>query len=281
MKRIPPRSIRVRAHAKINWSLEVLGKRPDGYHEIDTILQEISLHDVLMAKRIRAARCVIKCDDPAIPTDGRNLIARAWSAMRGAYPDRVGGIAVDLTKRIPSGAGLGGGSSDAAAALRAMNRLFNLRLRKPALASLAAQIGSDVPFFIYGGCARARGRGEIIEPIRSKLPPISLVVVYPGFQSPTAEAYKKLDSPPYHPTRRRRNSATDRIARLIERGEVKKLLRALRNDFDAPLCGSDPRYREVKKRMIAWGLKRPMLSGSGSACFGVRPEIARSEAHES
>lgn len=262
------KAIHLRAHAKINWTLEVLGKRDDGFHEVDTLMQTVSLHDELWIEPRRRADCVIECSSDAVPTDRTNLIWKAWDLMRREFPDRVGGIHVELLKRIPAGAGLGGGSSDAAATLIGINRLFELRLRKTKLAELAARLGSDVPFFIYGGLARAQGRGEIITPIPSRLARIPLVIVYPGFPSPTAKAYQALGAPSCikkagGPT------ATNLAAKAAQRGNFPGLLKNLTNSFDSVLTGKNARYGLLKKRMAQASLERIMLSGSGSACFGV------------
>lgn len=187
--------------------------------------------------------------------------------MREEFPDRVGGISVRLKKHIPIGAGLGGGSSDAAATLIALNKLFRLRLSREKLARFASMLGSDVPFFIYGGSARACGRGEIIAPIRSRLRPMILVVVYPGWPSPTRLAYQKLNAPPFKAKTRRKMSSADQVVRAVQSGDATHLFQSLRNDFDEVLSRRDSRYRRIKKAMIEAGLERPMLSGSGSACF--------------
>lgn len=266
------RTITLQAPAKINWTLAVLGRRPDGYHEIDTVMQTISLHDTLEISPIRRAECRIECADPSIPTDDSNLIHRAWQAMREARPGCVGGVRVKLTKRIPSGAGLGGGSSDAAKTLIAINRLFALRIPRSELAGIAAAIGSDVPFFIYGGAARCRGRGEIIECLTAQLAHIPLVVAFPGFSSPTAEAYGRLTPRDFGGT-----EFCDQAARAIERGNAKQLVRSAHNAFDEALSRSEPRYKKLKSIMVEAALERPMLSGSGSACFAIAPNAAEAK----
>lgn len=267
-------SVRVSAPAKINWSLEVPGRREDGFHEIDSVFQAVSLTDTLDIRRADSgpAACVITCDDPEIPTDERNLIHAAWREARELRPARNLGVRVSLCKRIPSGAGLGGGSSDAAAMLVGLDRLFGLDLDAADLAGAAARIGSDVPFFIRGGAARARGRGERLKAIRVTGPARHLVIVYPGFASPTAEAYRRLNRGPLIPGGDVRAGNEDRAAvrvrRALEEGApVPDAARV--NDFDTVLCAGDRRYQELKERMIRAGVEHPVLSGSGSACFGV------------
>lgn len=276
------RAIRVHAPAKINWSLEVLGRRGDGYHEIDTVFQAVSLCDVLEIRLQPGGAgghdCVIECDTPGIPADESNLVHSAWRRIL----DECGGAAgvrVKLTKRIPSGAGLGGGSSDAAAMLLGMNRLFDLRLGAAALAEMAAGIGSDVPFFIRGGAARARGRGERLEAIRTAGPARHLVIVHPDFASPTADAYRRLNMGPLPP--KAEGKAAGVVRRALEAGAPVPVTARV-NDFDRVLCASDPRYGAVKERMVSAGATNPVLTGSGSACFSVaeNAEHARRAAME-
>jgi len=262
----------LRAPAKINWTLEILGKRPDGYHQIDSLMQAVSLYDDLRIEPIRKRACEIICDDADIPTDRSNLIWRAWDLMRREFPASVGGVRVNLIKRIPTGAGLGGGSSDAAATLIGINRLFGLKVNKTQLAELAADIGSDVPFFVFGGIARAERRGDIIAPIRSGLPAIYMVIAYPGFPSPTAEAYRKLRAAQFTEKQSRRTRTIRAIQAAMD-GNREGFVKLLFNSFDLALAKKDRRYALLKRRMADVGLKSVMLSGSGSACFGLAASI--------
>jgi 4-diphosphocytidyl-2-C-methyl-D-erythritol kinase len=171
------------AHAKINLALKVAGKRPDGYHDIDTTLQSISLHDLLQAER--AEETTLELHGGDAPSGEGNLVLRALQTLERSTGRRLP-LRFTLWKRIPSGAGLGGGSADAAAALRLAGRLYGLQV---ALPELAAQIGADVPFFLTGGCARAMGRGEMIE----ARPPCGtwFAVAWPGLQVSTAAVYSQ------------------------------------------------------------------------------------------
>lgn len=256
--------VRYRVPAKINWTLAVKGRRDDGYHEIDTVMQAVSLYDHMIVVTRRRPICLILSDDDGVPTGRSNLIHKAWRLLRDAYPRRVGGIVVDLEKAIPMGAGLGGGSADAAAALMAVAKLHGLGLSRKTLESMAATLGSDVAFFIRGGTARARGRGEKLTRIRSRLRASHLVIVWPGFASPTAEAYGKLR--PEHFARR---STAPAAVRALEAGRKGDLLKTLRNSFEAPLEAAEPRYAEVKRAMLEAGLRQPLLAGSGSAVFAL------------
>jgi 4-diphosphocytidyl-2-C-methyl-D-erythritol kinase len=266
-----PRDLRrllLRAPAKINWTLDVLGRRDDGYHEIDSILQAVSIHDDLTFERIDADECLISCDDPSIPLGEANLIHRAWRAMREVFPGGAGGIRVDLKKRIPAGAGLGGGSADAAATIVAVNRLFTLNLRAHRMMRIGARVGGDVAFFIRGGAARCRGRGERVEPIRARLPEIALVVVYPGFASSTAEAYARLKPADFS-----RRTDARAAAQSILAGDASALIERIGNVFDRVLTRADPRYAAIKREMREAGLAAVTLTGSGSAVYGCAPDL--------
>lgn len=256
--------VRYRVPAKINWTLAVKSPRDDGYHEVDTVMQTVSLYDYMIVVTRRRPICLILSDDERVPTGRSNLIYKAWRLLKEAYPRRVGGIVVDLEKAIPMGAGLGGGSADAAAALMAVAKLHGLGLSRKTLESMAATLGSDVPFFIRGGTARARGRGEKLTRIRSRMRPSHLVIVWPGFTSPTAAAYAA-----FRPEHFSRRSTAPAAVRALEAGRKGDLLKALRNSFETPLEAAEPRYAEIKTAMLEAGLRQPMLAGSGSAVFAL------------
>lgn len=254
--------IRLFSPAKINWVLTIEGKRPDGYHDIHTVFQAISLGDELDCRLAEGDDCVIECNEPTVPSGPENLVARAWLRLRQAYPEKVRGVAFQLTKRVPAGAGLGGGSSDAAAALVAVSRLYHLSLTTYELEAHAAVLGSDCPFFIRGGTAAAAGRGERLTPLKSKLPLLSLVLVHPGFHSSTAEAYGRI-----HPTHWENGRAVARVTEAIEHGDVNALREQERNIFSEVFLASDERYQRLAQRMQEEGLLHPLLSGSGSAMY--------------
>jgi 4-diphosphocytidyl-2-C-methyl-D-erythritol kinase len=254
----PP--LRLFAPAKINWALTIQGRRPDGFHDIDTIFQTLAFGDELVCRPLAEPVCRLRCDAPGIPTDGSNLVVRAWQGMAERFPQRVRGLDVELIKRIPAGAGLGGGSSDAVAALVAIDRLYGLRLPPRSLEELAATLGSDCAFFVRGGTARGRGRGEALEPLVNRLPPIWLVVTHPGFGSPTAAAYRQV-----RPEHWEDGTRVEQVARCIEAGRLDQLKEAMVNIFSGLLMRDDLAYQEVKDTIIGNQLERPMLTGSGSA----------------
>lgn len=179
---------RVRSPAKINWTLGVLGKRADGFHEIASLVSLVTLYDEVEFADCEASEVVLECDDPAVPTDEQNLIIRAVRLV--ALPaDRPRGLRCRLTKRIPMGGGMGGGSSNAAATLLALNERWGLGKTRDALAQLGAQLGSDVPLFLGGDSAVIRGRGERVEPLR--LPWRGwITLLLPGLSVATAAVYR-------------------------------------------------------------------------------------------
>ena len=262
-----PKAVRAFAPAKINWALTIRRRRDDGFHDIDTVFQTIGVGDELLCRRRRAPECRITCDAPAVPTGGENLIARAWSLMAREYAGRVAGLDVKLKKRVPMGAGLGGGSSDAAAALAAVNRLYGLGVRRGRLEELAGELGSDCAFFVRGGTALGEGRGEKLQRLENRLPALWLVVVFPGFASATAQAYAHV-----RPTDWTGPEPVMRAARAIEDGQADVLQKSLTNIFSKVVFDRDSRYKSVQDHMRDSGLINPLLSGSGSALFSVCAE---------
>jgi 4-diphosphocytidyl-2-C-methyl-D-erythritol kinase len=263
----------VRAHAKVNLDLRVLGTRPDGFHELRTVFQTIELHDTLLCVR-RPGPFAIECRMPGVPLDETNLVWRAaaalWKALGRAGAPRDATIAIEKT--IPILAGLGGGSADAAAALNALARLWGgapLTL----LREVASGIGADVAFFLSGGTALGLGRGEEIYPLVD-LPPHWIVIVRPPFGVSTAEAYAWYDD--------------DRTAGLRETRELQVLpvpwpTRAAQmiNDLEPPVVRRHPEISSLTASLREAGAVASAMSGSGSAVFGLfrsRAAAARSAA---
>jgi 4-diphosphocytidyl-2-C-methyl-D-erythritol kinase len=264
-------TIRVFAPAKINWYLAVERRRSDGYHDIVTVFQTIDWGDELVCRPRRERTCRIACNDPAVPLDETNLVARAWRRLAERCGRRVGGLDVRLVKRIPAGAGLGGGSSDAAAALLALRRMYELPLGREALEAEAAALGSDCAFFIRGGTALGRGRGEALTPLENRLASLALVVVWPGFASPTAAAYSAIEPRHYEPGL----VAVESLASALQRGDVNGLESFKRNIFDRVVIPADSRYKTLVERLRAEGLEGAMLAGSGSAVFAIARDPAQ------
>lgn len=278
------------APAKLNLALAITGRRDDGYHGIDTVMVAITFADELRVEATGGRDLELSVvAEPAsgvgglpileaVPGDDRNLVARAWRRLADRFPERDLGARIELRKRIPPGAGLGGGSSDAATALRAMNAIFDLGMSRSELSSEAAELGSDVPFFLEAtGLARARGRGEIVEPLGFAPPPIPLVVVRPAFESPTAAAYRGLAPADFESPAR----AAERVERVVEalRADDRDALsRATFNAFERSLRERDPRYDETLQDLREAGLSIPRITGSGSACFGLAKDAEHAEA---
>lgn len=261
--------MRITAHAKINLFLEVLGKRSDGYHEIDTVLQTIGLGDDLFLEKNNINDCNIEIKGADDISPGKdNLVWKAWNLLRGRFPDKTGGVNVKLVKRVPPGAGLGGGSADAAAMLCGLNGLFSLNLGRKDLEKLGTHIGMDVPFLIRGGTARATGRGENLEFLERKTE-FSIIVVHPGFPTSTPEAYRglagNLDAPKHD---------SEKMIRALSVEKVDALTDALYNRFEKLLTGQNQAFAEIKKVLLKEGCKAAMITGSGSAICGFAPADA-------
>ena len=257
------KQIQEKAFAKLNLSLDVTAKRDDGYHELVMLMQTISLADTLTLTRSDSGAVTASCSLRFIPTDDRNLAVKAAKAFLAAI-DRTGeGVSIAMDKRIPVGAGMGGGSADAAAVLRGMNRLFGKPLSRRELEALSAAVGSDVAFCVAGGTALAKGRGERLEDLRA-LPSCRFVVVKPDFAISTPELYRKLDSVPL-----RRHPDTAGLLQGIEAGDLNAVCRRMYNVFeDVP----DRRMRTVsqlKGALLDYGALGAMMTGTGSAVFGV------------
>jgi 4-diphosphocytidyl-2-C-methyl-D-erythritol kinase len=263
--------VRVPAFAKINLRLEVLGKRPDDFHELRTIFQTISLKDELRFRKSREPgielRVVGNAPLSAQPIE-KNLVYRAVDAVKCllAIPT---GVAVELRKAIPAGRGLGGGSSDAAAALVGYLRLLGKRLPRERLLAIAAGLGADVPFFLEGGRAAGIGKGDEIYPLPD-MPKRHLLIVSPqAIHVPTPDAYRWLKAPQL--TNPAGNPKLYRFCALAWSLQGGPLL----NDFEEAVFQQHPRLAEIKRELLQNGASEALLAGSGSAVFGVFPSPAK------
>lgn len=246
-----------RCPAKINWYLRVLGARPDGYHEIETVFQELDLCDELAAEPTGEDGCIVTGLPPGIdPAD--NLITRAHVLLRQECGSAVGGVRIHVTKRIPPAGGLGGGSSNAAATLKAVNDAYGLGLSPTELETLGARLGSDIPFFIRGGCAIGTGRGEHLTPIAAALR-AQLLLVIPPEPMPTAESYRLLDATPNRPSA----GPLEDVVTALESGDEAALARAIHNDFDT-IAETKAWYQAIRATLSEAGASRIFLCGSGS-----------------
>ncbi|MFL6501143.1 MAG: 4-(cytidine 5'-diphospho)-2-C-methyl-D-erythritol kinase [Candidatus Udaeobacter sp.] len=247
--------MQVMAPAKINLSLRVLGHRSDGFHEIETFIAPISLCDeIKIEQRSGKQGIAFRCDDPSLPTGDDNIVVRAAKVFF-EETNITGGVSIVLKKRIPHGAGLGGGSSDAASTLLALNELFDANLRREALAKMAEMIGSDVPFFIFQSAAVCNGRGELVTPTRLR-EQLSVLLVKPGFAVLSPWAYSQW-----------RNS---REIRGVSYRAQQFTRQRFVNDLERPVFEKFVFLAQLKM----WLLKQPevgaaLLSGSGSTVFAV------------
>jgi 4-diphosphocytidyl-2-C-methyl-D-erythritol kinase len=254
-------SLVVVAPAKLNLFLEVLGKRPDGFHQLETLMVAIDLFDTLELRSDPAGTITISCDNPEIPTGSENLIYRAALRLREFVGRENLGVFARLTKRIPTQAGLAGGSSDAAATLVALNHIWQLRLAKADLASIAAEIGSDIAFFLELPAAWCTGRGEIVEP---ELPcrTFDFLLILPPVGLSTAAVFRQLTLPT--------SPISGENARAAFRaGDPSSLGAFLHNRLQAPAFALSPAVERVYHRLIGLGPSGCMMSGSGSAVFAV------------
>jgi 4-diphosphocytidyl-2-C-methyl-D-erythritol kinase len=276
------RAITIPAFAKANLQLHIVGRRPDGYHELRTVFQTISLHDRLTLSVTRGRGIELECSDPGLPTGRGNLVWRALDALRRELKLRSG-IHARLDKWIPAGRGLGGGSSDAAAALVGLLRLTGRQLPHDRLLEIAAGLGADVPFFLLGGRALGVGRGDEIYPL-ADIPAQTVLVVSPaGISVPTKDAYAWVSR---RMGKGAASSAPATKRRLTKRAAAPKLLRfcalcwssqggPLVNDFEPAVFAKHPRLGRIKRDLLRVGATEAALAGSGSAVFGVFPNPAQ------
>jgi 4-diphosphocytidyl-2-C-methyl-D-erythritol kinase len=243
----------------VNLALEILGRRADGYHEVITVMQAVELSDRVVLED--AVPLELRTTAPGIPTDASNLAMRAALALRDAAGVERG-VRITLDKRIPVAAGLGGGSSDAAAVLLGLNRLWRLRWPIAKLADVAVSLGMDVSFFLRGGAALGTGRGEELDRIRGTA--LALVLVNPRYASSTAEAYGRLTPSMYTDGAHAREVATALGSRRTER-----VARSLYNGLEAAVAPAQPEIGRMKAALVAAGALGALMSGSGPTVFGI------------
>ena len=252
-------TIRLESPAKVNLRLEILKKREDGYHELRTILQKISLSDVLRFSLRRERGISIKTTNPHLPLGKRNLVYLAvQSILKKA--DYNGGVFIEIEKRIPLGSGMGGGSSNAAASLKAMNELLRVNFRKKELMALGLQIGTDVPFFFLEGDAIATGIGERLKKI--VLPELWYVLIYPNFEVSTRWAYQHFVL-----TNKRFHFNLHKLLRSPE-----EISNVLLNDLEEVVSREYPQISIMKKILYSAGAMGAMMTGSGPTVFGIFSE---------
>ena len=269
------RSVSLPAFAKINLDLRVLGSRADGFHDLKTVFQSLALFDNVTVST-RRGPLALSCDEPDVPSDRRNLAWKAAALLHHVATGKTSAprdILIELRKRVPAQAGLGGGSANAAMTLLALNALWKLDLDIASLSRIAARLGADVPYFLIGGTALGLGRGDDIYPL-ADMPPVHVVILRPGFGVATADAYRWFDEELRRPLK-------EPAARPVPPGWP-AWSTTLRNDLEAAVIKHHPAIGRIRQSLLDAGATFAAMSGSGSAVFGLfeRRDAARRTAND-
>ncbi len=253
--------MKINAYGKINLTLDVVGRREDGYHLLDTVMQTISVWDELEIQHSRQPGVHLQCNRESLPTDSKNTAFRAAKFFLEDRGLQNEGVYIFIKKHIPSRSGMGGGSADAAAVLRGLNEMYETQLSAEKLMELGAKVGADVPFCVIGGAARCTGTGAQVEPI-VPMPECWLVVCKPPTGMSTPRAYALLDQYPLSSIQ-----ATPRMLEAMAVGSLKRIGRSLANRFDETLRMAP--VRALKRAMTDAGALGAMMTGSGSSVYGI------------
>jgi 4-diphosphocytidyl-2-C-methyl-D-erythritol kinase len=254
--------MKIKAYAKINLFLEITGKRKDGYHNIETVMQEIDLYDELEIKKIKEKEIIVKVLGGS-PQGKDNLIYKAAKLMQDTYKINCGAY-IKLKKNIPMGAGLGGGSSDAACVMKSLNKIWNINVSKTELAKLGKKIGADVPFFFYGGACLAKGIGEKLQILKGNKGLI-LVLVYPKVNISTKQVYSSF--------KLTKHIKKCRILSLYEEINAKKWREFLFNRLEIPAFDISQKIKNIKDTLLSYPVLGALMSGSGSSVYAIVPKI--------
>ena len=274
--------ISLKAAAKVNLYLEITGNRPDGYHDLVMVLQSIDLCDRVdihkTIRKIGTDKIQVTCTNPEVPCDRTNLAYKAAALMQSAYPE-IGGLEIAIDKQIPMGAGLAGGSANAAAVLVGIDRLWELGLTQSQLCDFAAQLGSDIPFCVTGGTALATGRGEILSPLPD-LADLVLVICKPRqIAIATAWAYQTFRSQNLLTTSKvkEQNLSSQMVTAIASGGESAptKIGRLLYNDLERVVLPEYPAIASLKEKLLDQECLGAMMSGSGSTVFAIAADLER------
>lgn len=255
------RNIILKAPAKVNLTLDVKGKRSDGYHELETVMHQVNLLDIIIISQA-AGGIQIKSNSSLIPTNEENLAYQAAEMILGEYAHKEG-VEIYIEKNIPVGAGLAGGSTDAAAVIQGINQLYDLGLEEEELLEMAASIGSDVAFCLAGGSKLARGRGEILSKLPQRMIPY-IILVKPDFQLSTAEVYRELDLTQVE-------EFPDNAAFLAawEAYDIINIARNMRNVLETVSIRKYPEIAAIKAELLETGALNALMSGSGPSVMGI------------
>jgi 4-diphosphocytidyl-2-C-methyl-D-erythritol kinase len=255
------------AYAKINLTLDVLGIRPDGYHALKSVMQTVAFCDDIEIVLGTGKPWYLRCDAEGVPLDKRNLAWKAADVFFAATGIDPNGIEIRIDKKIPSQAGLGGGSSDAAAVFRGLNRHYGMPLTIQELADLSAKVGSDVPFCVLGGTVMVEGRGEFVRKLPD-IPCCHIVICKPEFPVSTPELYKKIDGCVIE-----KRPDNDAMEKAILAGDLAKIAENVHNVFDPIVALEHPQIDQIKAIFADCGALAQQMSGSGSATFAIMPDM--------
>lgn len=252
----------MKSYAKINLTLNILKRLSSGYHNIESVMQQIELADNIAFERLPDEQIVMQSNNPGLETED-NMAYKVAELLKERFKVK-GGIKVIIEKNIPLSSGLGGGSSNAATALIALNRLWKLRLKEHELVKIGVEIGSDVPFFIIGGTALVNGIGDKIKPL-AKYPKLNYVLINPGYRVSTESAYKAFDKAKI----KTKKPQSDRVVRALANSDVKALADAASNDFEEVIFKKHRDLRDIKTNFLRNGALNAVLSGSGPTMIGL------------
>lgn len=262
-------SLTIKAYAKINLALDVVGRLPNGYHQVKMVMQTVGIYDELTLQRADSG-IVLTTDSGELPTDENNLIYKAVRLMQEKYGLQEG-VRIHLQKRIPIAAGMAGGSTDAAAAMKGMCKLFRLEASERELMSEAVKIGADVPYCVMGGTALAEGIGERLTALRA-VPELTLLVAKPGVSVSTQEVYRRLDA-----VELKRHPDIDGMVNAIGEGNLQGVVERLENVLEKVTIPACPVIETIKQRMLELGARSSLMSGSGPTVVGVFPDRESAE----
>lgn len=255
--------IKINSYSKINLTLNILSRREDGYHEIETIMQSINLADqVIITKEKEGIK--IKCNHPEVPVNANSLAYRSAEKIINRYGIKKG-VKIEIEKKIPLASGLAGGSANSATILIGINKLFSLNLSNEDLRGIGEELGMDVPFFIQNGTALAYQRGEKLTPLSSINPPLWMIILNPGFNISTNWAYNNLD---LDSIKREKNN-TKAMLKALKEGKSQEIAKNLFNSFESLIIKKYPEVGRIKNRLIEEGVLGALMSGSGPTVFGI------------
>lgn len=259
------KKVEEKAYAKVNLLLNIGDRRPDGYHDIQTIMQSLELHDDVTVEQVEGNAVTVSADVDNIPLDENNLVVKAVNVFAAKTGVEIGGLNITIQKRIPVAAGMGGGSSDAAATLRALNQIYETNLSLDELAEMGVEVGSDVPFCVHGGCAYVEGKGEIIVPT-TPLPQCTVVVGKPDLEVSTKKMYERYDNSELPP--REDHNAEMMLGLRWE--SLKAVAECMGNVFEKVLMKNERNTVQMMKEvMTQFGALGCTMTGSGPAVFGL------------